>query len=89
MKTLRRITHNVKRTLRNIMKYITYKLYTSRDDYKRAAKADDLCSFIWDYQQYLRGQWKYAEKPDDIDKIYDKWFEMLNENNINMDELYT
>ena len=48
------------------------------DDYKHrlAVMADDLGCFIWDFEQYLRGQVKYGDPPDDIEKIYDRWFEL-------------
>ena len=70
------------------MKYLVYKIVNSKEEYKRAAKADNLCSFIWDYQQYLRGQWRY-DGEDNIEKIYDTWFDMLNDNGININELYS
>jgi len=67
---------------------LKYKLPKDRADFERASKADDLCSFIWDFGQYLRGQEKWAEEPDDIGKIRDKWVEMLNDNNIDLDKLW-
>jgi hypothetical protein len=74
--------------MKKLIKYITYKLYNFRQEYKRSAQADNLCSFIWDYQQYLRGLNKYGP-PTDIDEIYQKWFDMLDENGINLDEIYS
>ena len=67
---------------------ITYNLPEEQEEYDRANKATDLCSFVWDFQQYLRDQWKYAEKPDEIDKIYEKWFEMKNDNGIDLEKIY-
>ena len=59
--------------------------YDTKEDMERALKADDTFSFIWDFQQYLRGQWKYGNPPDDIQVIYDKWFETLRDHSIDMD----
>jgi hypothetical protein len=67
---------------------LTFQLPEEDADFQRASRADGLCSFIWDFQQYLREQWKYADTPDDINTIYEKWFEYLNENNIDLDRLY-
>lgn len=57
--------------------------------FRRLAAADNLCSFITDFQEYLRGQWKYSEKPDDIGRIYDRWFEIMSGNGVNMENIYT
>ena len=75
--------------MKKLLKYLTYRLYNIGEGYKRVAKADDAFSFIWEFQQYLRSQYKWGDPPDDIEKIYDKWFEKLNDNDINMDELYS
>ena len=32
---------------------------------------------VEEFRTYLRQQWKYAETPDDIDKIYGKFFELF------------
>ena len=56
-------------------------------DYRRMSKVDDICSFMWEFQQYLRTQVKYAEKPDDAEAIYKKWFEMLHDEDLDMDKL--
>ena len=66
---------------------LKFKLPKDREEYERANKALALCSFVWDFQGYLRAQQKYVEEPDDIEKIYATWFEMLGSNNIDMDEL--
>ena len=62
-------------------------MISSRQSYKRVVHVDDMVNFLWDYQEYLRGQWKYGDPPDDINKIYDKWYEMLGDNGIGLDEL--
>jgi len=67
---------------------LKYKLPKDKADFERASRADDLCSFIWDFQQYLRGEWKYKETPDDIDTIYKKFNNELYEHNIDLDKLW-
>jgi len=68
--------------------WLIFNLPEDQEAYERANNADDLCSFISDFESYLRGQWKWAEKPDDIDAIYDKWFEMKSNKGIDMDRLW-
>ena len=68
---------------------LTYDLPEDYKDALRAVKSTDLCAFIWEFQQYLRSQYKYADTPDDIGRIYEKWFEMLNEEGIDLDNLYS
>jgi len=58
------------------------------DMFQRAAKATDLCSFIWEFQQYLRGQMKYGDPPDNIEKIVERWHSDLSEEGIDMEHLY-
>ena len=61
--------------------------------HKRAVKALDLCIVLWDIDQYLRSQTKYA--PDDmpeevynaLDKAREKFYEIMNERNVSLDEL--
>jgi len=61
--------------------------------HKRAVKALDLCIVLWDIDQYLRSQTKYA--PDDmpeevynaLDKAREKFYEIMNEHNVSLDEL--
>lgn len=75
--------------MKKLLKFLGYKIYTLGEEYKRSAKADDLCSFIWEFQQYLREQVRYAETPDDIDTIYARWFEELNDHNIDLEDIYS
>ncbi len=60
-------------------------------DFKRSLKADDLCGAIFDFQNYLRELQKYDSKPEDsplIDTIRDKFYSILEEHDINIDEIY-
>lgn len=72
-----------------MMSVLQFDLPEEREEFERATKATDLCSFIWDFEQYLRGQWKYDDPPDDINAIWNKWHELKNEEGINMDKLYS
>jgi len=72
----------------NLVKWFIYKVATSRMEYMRATQADRMCSFMWEFQQYLRGQVKYAAEPDDVYDIYDKWFEMMNEEGVDLESIY-
>ena len=75
--------------MKKLFKYFAYKISNVSDEYKRAAKADDAFNFIWGFQAYLRTQYKWGDPPDSIEEIYEKWYELLNENYIHLDELYT
>lgn len=61
---------------------------------KQVMKARDLLSFLWDYDQWLRQETKYAseEKPEGhVGALYearDKLYEMMVEHNISFEELY-
>ena len=62
-------------------------------DYKRANSAIGLARALYQMQDYLRSEYKYP--PDTqtqlesatVERIRDKFFEILNINNINLDEL--
>ena len=56
-------------------------------DLRRISSGLDMAMALWDFQQYLREQVRYRETPDDIHKIYEKWFENLGDNSINLDNL--
>ena len=61
--------------------------------HKRAVKALDLCLVLWDMDQYLRSQTKYA--PDDmpdvvyeaLEKAREQLHEIKREYNVSLDEL--
>lgn len=61
--------------------------------HKRAVKALDLISVLWDMDQYLRSQTKYApdsmpeEVYDALQTARDKLYEIKSEYNISFDEL--
>ena len=73
---------------------LTFKLPEEQEEFNRCTHADNLCSFIWEFEQWLRREAKYVDldgvKAEDyIDKIRDKWWEMKGEEGVNLDELWT
>ena len=67
-----------------------------RDDivaHKRAVKALDLCLVLWDVDQYLRAQTKYApdSMPEDVfialSKAREEFYDIMNEHSVSLDEL--
>jgi hypothetical protein len=63
------------------------------NDYKRANQALDIALALWDIDQYLRAQTKYApdsmpeEAYNALSEAREKFYQILNERNINMDEI--
>lgn len=51
---------------------VTFKLENIKD-LQMLSRYKDAFLFIDHFQNYLRAQWKYAETPDDINTIYDKY----------------
>ncbi len=68
---------------------ITYEFDTQADNfdddefYDIQHATDAFCALL-EIKDYLREQWKYKEIPDDIDTIYDKFFEIINSNGIDI-----
>lgn len=59
---------------------------------KRAIKSKDVLSVIWELNQYLRDVQKNTpdgQKEDGVDEIRDKFHEIMRENNVSLDELYS
>ena len=65
---------------------IIYFLPEDELDYNRANKAFDMASALYVISQYLRKVDKY-ETGDDIDKIREKFYEVLTSYDINLDKL--
>ena len=60
--------------------------------HKRAVKALDMAVALWDIDQYLRTQVKYnealsQEAHDAFESAREKFYEILNERNINIDDI--
>ena len=64
-----------------------------KEAHKRAVKALDMAIALWDIEQYLRSQTKYApdsmpqEVYDALDKVKQEFYEILTNHNISLDEL--
>ena len=64
-----------------------------RNEHKRAIKSLDLCLVLWDMDQYLRSQTKYApdsmsdEVYDALDKAREEFYRIMNEHNVSLDNL--
>jgi len=68
---------------------ITYEFDTQADNFDEfelynVQHATDTFCALEDIKNYLREQWKYKEVPDDIDKIYERFFEIINENGLEL-----
>lgn len=58
---------------------------------KQAFKANDMLSMLFEFEEYLHGLVKWnedAKLSDTADKIRDKFWELMKDHGINMDELY-
>lgn len=66
---------------------LEFNLPEDQNEFDLANNAAKLSLFAWKFQQYLRSQIKYADKPDDIDEIYEKWFEMMRTDDIDLESL--
>lgn len=62
-------------------------------EHERAVKSLDLCLALWDIDQYLRAQTKYAsddmpeEAYDALTKAREEFYNIMNEHNISLDQL--
>jgi len=68
---------------------LEFNLPEDSEEYLRANTATDMASTLWDIASYLRSQRKYGDPPDDIEKIVDKFYEIMGEHGINLDRIYT
>jgi len=57
-----------------------------KDSHLRCVMSGNLCSSLWDFDQWLRDEIKYKDK--DYQDIRDKLYAIMHENNINIDELW-
>lgn len=64
-----------------------------KEAHLRAVKALDMALALWDIEQYLRAQTKYAPDSmpevvfDALDKARQEFYEIMNNHNISLDEL--
>jgi len=64
---------------------LEFNLPEDREEYERANAATKLCSYIFDFGNYLRGQAK-SDNPDDLEKIIETWYEMRD---FDIDDIYS
>ena len=70
---------------------LTFNLPEDQHDFDLAIQSGKMYSALWDISQELRTLWKYqqyqtAEEYAIVDSIRDKFYEILNEHNINLDK---
>ena len=62
-----------------------------RVSHLRAIKADNLCDAIWDFQNLMREEYKYieqtAEQMKAVERIRQKFFDVLSEHDVDIDKL--
>jgi hypothetical protein len=67
---------------------LEFDLPEERDEYLQAVHAADYGLAMWDFQNYLRGHLKYGENPElhspTVEAIQAKFFEILNERNLEL-----
>ncbi len=69
--------------------------YDDEKDFKRANASSSLCNAIWTYLYHSKKKIKYeleneeADKYDAVEKCFEKFTEILNENDINIDQLWS
>lgn len=91
---VRREAHNLQyaRSIRvpaTMKAILEFNLPEDREEHFRAVKALDMAGCLWDIDQYLRTVYRYQETPDDIEKIREKFYEIMLEHGVNLEELYT
>ena len=62
---------------------LEFDLPEDRESFDNCNNADRLYAALDEIREYLRGQSKY-DGTDDIDKIYDKFYEIIGSNNIEL-----
>jgi len=67
--------------------YWKFDSYEDREEIARMNKALDMCGAIFEFQEYLR--FKHLPKDPKADEIRTKFYELLNEKGIVIDELYS
>lgn len=56
--------------------------FKNHDEAEVYLQAPELSSFVWDFQNWLRGELKYQELAEDkrkvLEEVQEKWFEFKN-----------
>lgn len=70
---------------------LTFDLPEDEHEWDNAIRADAMYCALWDLSQELRTMWKYQEYKTEeeyviVETIRDKFYEILQEHNINLDK---
>jgi len=69
---------------------LTFNLPEDKHEWENAIRADAMFCALWDLSQELRTLWKYEELSEEewnmVERIRDKFYEILSEHNINLDK---
>lgn len=69
---------------------LTFDLPEDKYEWENAMRADAMFCALWDVSQELRTLWKYEELSEHewnmVERIRDKFYEILSEHNINLDK---
>ena len=58
-------------------------------EYERIKYADDMAKTLYEITEQLKSWYKYDKRGEiPIDEVYDKIFDIIQENHINLDKLY-
>ena len=67
---------------------LKFNLPEERQEHLRAVKATDLCSILWDMDQWFRDEIKHNNK-EHLQEARDKLGEFMYDNGINLNEIYS
>jgi len=69
---------------------LTFDLPQDKYEWENAMRADAMFCALWDLSQELRTLWKYEELSEEewkmVERIRDKFHEILQEHNINLNQ---
>ena len=70
---------------------LTFNLPDDQHEWHNAVNANSMYIALWDLSQELRSMWKYQQYKTEeeyaiVETIRDKFYEILNEHNINLDK---
>jgi len=63
---------------------LEFNLPEDQTDFDLCNDALNMSCALDDIRNYLRSQYKYGDPPDDIEKIYEQFFEITNNYNIEL-----
>ncbi len=67
---------------------LKFNLPDDKDEFTAAIKGKDYWLALWDIYSYLRQLWKYGEEENvSIEEVYNKFFEILEDRNVSIDDL--